>query len=604
MKLQITNYKKNCYFFIMVCLCIIFVLPVCKKEIKPNILLVTIDTLRRDRLGCYGYLPDTSPFIDRLAKEGLLFKNVVTPLPLTDPSHASILTSLHPLTHQLTNNGAKLDLRVETIAEVLKKSGYYTIGVVGAKHLSSHYNFSQGFDSFSDDWDPEIKDWKGRIKNFSKKNQRIAKSVNQSLIKQLEDYLDKGKDKPLFIWAHYYDPHAPYIDREEIVLTKRKHDVVKRYDKEIRYTNDYIERLYNFLEEKGLTGRLITCITADHGEQFGDHGFSSQHVDFYSETTFVPLIFHGYKIPENKIVEKYISTMDIGITLLELANLNFEKPVDGVPLLKSNGSLAKLPNRDQLVIGNPVNVKSLQLISYPYSYIFNVDFFYKYRFISLENKLPEDRFKPIPDNWVQVYHSNEKGIYEIRISLPYAHTFRKGMNFAALRFKIEKNNGVYIGFKPGGSKWSNPSRIHNKTKGIMTAYFPVTPWDESTLYIGFKEGAKIDNLRYTVLSKEEFSGYSDSMGKLENKKVFKIKETLRKFRTNDELYNLDADIEMVKNLLEIKDHPGKLVVEGKKKIYNFLDYYLKRMKKTIGKSRPEKDLTDEEKKMLKSLGYL
>ena len=153
MKLQITNYKKNCYFFIMVCLCIIFVLPVCKKEIKPNILLVTIDTLRRDRLGCYGYLPDTSPFIDRLAKEGLLFKNVVTPLPLTDPSHASILTSLHPLTHQLTNNGAKLDLRVETIAEVLKKSGYYTIGVVGAKHLSSHYNFSQGFDYYDETYE-------------------------------------------------------------------------------------------------------------------------------------------------------------------------------------------------------------------------------------------------------------------------------------------------------------------------------------------------------------------------------------------------------------------------------------------------------------------
>jgi hypothetical protein len=203
-----------------------------------------------------------------------------------------------------------------------------------------------------------------------------------------------------------------------------------------------------------------------------------------------------------------------------------------------------------------------------------------------------------------VYHFNKKGSYEIRISLPYAHTFRKGMNFAALRFKIEKNNGIYIGFRPGGSKWSNPTKIHNKTKGIMTAYFPVTPWDKSILYIGFKEGAKIDNLRYTFLSKKEFSGYSDSMGKRANKKIFNMKKTLRKFSTNDELYNLDADIEMVKNLLEVKTHPIKLVVEGKKKIYNLLDYYLKRMKKTIGESRPERDLTEEEKKMLKSLGYL
>jgi arylsulfatase A-like enzyme len=588
----------------MVCFCIIFVLPCCKKEIKPNILLVTIDTLRRDRLGCYGYLPDTTPFIDRLAKEGLVFKNVITPLPLTCPSHASILTSLHPLTHQLIRNGARLDLRIETIAEVLKKNGYHTIGAVGAKHLSSQYDFSQGFDSFSDDWDPEIIDWKGRVKNFTRKEQRIAKSVNQSLIKQVEDYLDKYRNKPLFIWVHYFDPHAPYIDREDIVLNKRKNDVVKRYDKEIRYTNDYIEKLYHFLEEKGLTGRMITCITADHGEQFGDHGFSAQHYDVYSETTFVPLIFHGYKIPNNKTVEDYISTMDIGITLLELVNLNFEKPVDGVSLLKSNGSPAALPQRDQLVIGNPLYVKSLQLIAYPYSYILNVDFFYKSSYVSRENKLPENRFKPIPAKWIHLYHPGKTNDYEIRIKLPYAHTFRKGMNFAALRFEIEKNNGVYIGFRPDGNKWSKPFKIGNKTKGLLTAYFPLTPLDKTLLYIGFKEGAKIVNLRYGLLSKEEFSNYPGSMKKIENKKIFNALQTLRKFKSNDELYNLETDIKMVKNLLDIKTHPLKLVAAGKKKIYSFLDYYLKRMKKTIGKSKPERDLTGKEKEMLKSLGYL
>lgn len=592
-------------FLLLVCLCIIFVLPCCKKEVKPNILLVTIDTLRRDRLGCYGYLPDTTPFIDRLASEGLVFKNVITPLPLTCPSHASILTSLHPLTHQLISNAKKLDLRVETIAEVLKKNGYYTIGAVAAKHLSGQYNFSQGFDSFSDDWDPDIKDWKGRVNNFTKNTQRIAKSVNQSLIKQVEDYLDKYRNKPLFIWVHYFDPHAPYIDREDIVINKRKRDVINRYDKEVRYTNDYIERLYHFLEKKGLTGRMITCITADHGEQLGEHGFTVQHYDVYSETTFVPLIFHGYKIPKNKTIEKeYISTMDIGVTLLELANLNFGKPVDGVPLLKANGSPAALPQREQLVIGCPAYVKSLQLISYPYSYILNVDFFYKSSYVSRENKLPENRFKPIPHKWIHLYHPGKTNDSEIRITLPYTHIFGQGMKFAALRFEIEKNNGVYIGFRPDGNKWSKPFKIGNHTKGLVTAYFPLTPLDQTLLNIGFKEGAKIVNLRYSLLSKQEFSNYSHSMKKIENKRVFGSLQTLRKFKTRDELYNLDTDIKMEKNLVDIENHPIKLVEEGKKKIYSFLDYYLERMKKTIGKSKPGKDLTDKEKEMLKSLGYL
>lgn len=602
MKLQITNHK--CKFLFMLYLCIILLLPCCKKVVKPNILLVSIDTLRRDHLGCYGYLPDTTPFIDGLAKEGLVFKNVITPLPLTCPSHASILTSLHPLTHQLISNAVKLNLRVETIAEVLKKNGYYTIGVVGAKHLSGTYNFSQGFDSFSDDWDPEIKDWKGRVKNFIRENQRIAKSVNQSLIKQVKDYLDKYKNKPLFIWVHYFDPHAPYIDREDIVLKKRKNDVVKRYDKEIRYTNDYIEKLYHFLEEKGLTRRMITCITADHGEQLGEHGFSAQHYDVYSETIFVPLIFHGYKIPKNKTIETSVSAMDIDVTLLELANLDFEKPVDGIPLLKSNGSPAVLPNRDQLVIGSPLYVKSLQLISYPYSYILNVDFFYKSRYVSLKNRLPENQFKPIPAEWIHLQDSNKTDNSEIRINLPYTHTFGKGVKFAALRFKIEKNNEVYIGFRPDGNKWSRPFKICNKAKGLFTAYFPLTPLDKTLLYIGFKKGAEIGNLRYAILSNKEFSTYSGSMRKIENKKIFNELQTLRKFNSNDELYNLEADIKMVKNLLDIKTHPLKHATEGKKKIYNFLDYYLKHMKKIIGKNKPERDLTDKEKEMLKSLGYL
>jgi arylsulfatase A-like enzyme len=583
---------------------ILLIFPNCKQEVKPNILLITIDTLRRDRLGCYGYSLDTTPFIDQLAREGVIFKHAVTPIPLTDPSHASILTSLHPLTHRLMQNAAELNTGVETLAEVLEKNGYYTIGAVGVKHLSGEYNFSQGFDSFSDQWDPEMKDWKGTIKSFVGKFQRVAKSVNMSLEKQIANYLDKHKNQPFFIWVHYYDPHYPYIDREEIVLkVKRKQWI--QYDKEVRYTDNYTGKLYRFLEEKGLTEKLVTCITADHGEQLGEHGYGSQHWDFYSETTFVPLIFHGYKIPQNKIVEELVSTMDIGVTLLDLANLHFEKPVDGIPLLKTGGKSATISNREQLIVGDPLHVRSLQFIDFPHSFILNFDFFYKSWYFSgeMEIPLPGDRFKPIPDKWLTVMHVDKSSEYEIRIIFPYTYTFEKDLNFAVVRFEIEKNHGVYAGCKLNNSKWSESFNIDDKTK-TAALFFPVTAADRLTAYIGFKEGTKIADLRYTFLPKKEFSKYSRYCKEIINKNVFEGLGTLRKFKSADELYNLESDIEMNKDLLIRKKPPIKVAAEGKRKIYRFLDYYLQNAKKIIGKGKSVKELTKKEKEMLESLGYL
>ncbi|UCC39589.1 MAG: sulfatase-like hydrolase/transferase [Candidatus Aminicenantes bacterium] len=588
---------------LLICICVIsFVLPGCRRSKKPHILLITIDTLRRDRLGCYGYSLNTSPFIDQLASEGVLFKHAVTPLPLTSPSHASILTSLHPLTHQVMHNSAVLNPEIETLAEALKDKSYYTIGAVAVKHLSGKYNFSQGFDSFSDHWDPGIKDWKGVAKHFVGKWQRVAKSVNISLIEQVENYLDKHFNKPLFIWVHYFDPHYPYIDREDIVLSRKKKQWIQ-YDKEVRYTDNYIKKLYRFLEKKGLTDKLITCITADHGEQLGEHGFGAQHVDFYSETTFVPLIFHGFKIPQNKIVEELVSTMDIGVTLLKLANLNYKKPVDGIPILKLGGKLAAIRNREQLIVEDLRRVRSLQLISFPYSYILNFDFFYKSWFFTGKSILREGRFKRIPNNWVTVKYFDEKDCYELRMTFPYAYTYGKGMNFAVLRFEIEKNNGVYVGFKLNVSKWLEPFYINDETKSV-TVFFPVTAADQLTAFIGFKKGAKFANLEYAFLPRKEFLGYTQSTKEIESKEIYGELQTLRKFKSSDELYDLDSDIEMIKDLFKSKKQIAEAVAaEGNRQIYELLDHYLRKIKEIMGRSKPERALTEKEKEMLKSLGY-
>lgn len=579
---------------IAVVLCVIFLgFSNCKKEEKPNILLITIDTLRRDHLGCYGYSLDTSPFIDRLAKNGIRFKNVITPLPLTSPSHASILTSLHPLIHQLIINKNRLDEKNETIAEVLKKNGYYTIGATAVGHLSNQFYFSQGFDSFSD--------------VSTKKARKDARSINKSVINQIESFLATKKNKPLFIWVHYYDPHAPYTDWKKIVFNapykkdSPKYKEIRCYDKEIRYTDNHIEKLFQFLEKKGLSGKMIACITADHGEQLGEHGVFGDHFDFYSETSFVPLIFHGYKIPQKMVIEKYVSTMDIAATLLKLANIRFERSIDGVSLLKLDGKPADLLDREYLLIGNPLWVRSIQFISFPHSYIKNFDSFHRYWYVSRESNFPGEKFKSVPKDSINLKYNKKADGYEIRIKFPYI--LRKGINFAVLRFDVKKNEGVFLGYRIEGGRWSDPFPLNNKSPMTVTAFFPITTLAKITGYIGFKKGTKITDIRYSFLANKDFLKYSHSLEPVENKNLFNKLKSLRKFRNIDEIYNLAVDIKMKGNLFKTKKYPGK-VIEWKKKMYNLLNYYQKEAKELLGEIKPKKPLSKKEKEMLKSLGYL
>jgi hypothetical protein len=567
------------------------------KVKKPDILLITIDTLRRDRLGCYGYPGETSPFIDRLAAGGLVFKNVITPIPLTDGSHASILTSQHPLVHQVIRNASPLNPKLQTIA----------IGTIAVNHLGSKYHFSQGFDSFSDTWDPALIDWQEEVKSFKGEWQRIAMSVNKSVKEQVREYLAKDTGKPFFLWVHYYDPHFPYINRKEIAIkSSAKGDPWKSYDREIRYTDNHIEELYGFLGENGLSEKMITCITADHGEQLGEHDYVCDHVDFYSETTFVPLIFHGTKIPRGKIVEEYVSTMDIAVTLLKLVNLEFKSPVRGINLLEPDGNPKTPPQRDFLIIGNPLFIRSIQLIFAPYSYILNFDFSHRSWFVSLEDGFPENRFQNVPEQRMNIKHVKKDNYYEFRVKFP--HQVRRGLNYCALRFDVNEGSKVFLSYKIKGSKWSDTyvcqSRRSSENKKIaVTAYFPLTPLDRLTGAVGIKEKTRISGLRYAFLSETECLKYLENSTKIKNERVFSILKSTRKFKKTDELYNLSRDMKMIRNLLPVKKKWLAKAVEMKKKIYDFLSFYLKETTNLLGETRPGK-LTPKEKEMLKSLGYL
>lgn len=586
----------------------------CKKE-KPNILLITIDTLRRDHVGAYGYPRQTTPFIDSLAKKGAVFKNVITPIPATGGSHTSILTSLHPVTHNVLANATVQEEKLETITEVLKKNGYYTIGTIAVYHMSKAYNFSQGFDSFSDNW---------RINSsFDNISSRVAGSVNRSLFRQIDEYNLKCKNKPLFIWVHYFDPHYPYIYRRNyacpepipksaLAKINSKKDInklgypnatklIEAYDTEIKYADSAIKQLYFYLKKKGIARNMVTCIIADHGEQLGEHGLLGGHADFYTETIFVPLIFQGYKIHQNVKINNYASTMDIAVTLLDMVGLNFSGLTEGENLFKRKKS-TKLPlKRMFFIVGNPIYTRSAQLIdsSSNYSYIKNFDTHLKFFYIDEKNVLPEARFLEFDPMALKIDNNNKR----YKIVCPYSA--KRGMNYLVLKMDFEKNKGFDI-CNAFETRIEYPKTCVKQYEKQLYFYYPITIMDDMTIELDLLPGTKINKLMYAYIAHDELLNIltaSKTIKKMENTAFLKYCLTQRKDRSDDEVYDLSRDIQMENNLINNKlFKSGNFNFEGL--IYDEYQNYLEKRKKIfLEKNRGQKYSKDEIEN-LKSLGYL
>lgn len=567
---------------------------------KPHVVLITIDTLRKDYLGFFGYPAETSPFLDQMFKEGLVYKNTITPLPLTSASHATILTGLHPVTHQLLANSNPLSQKVQTMAEVFQKNGYYTAGTVAVGLLRKKYHFDQGFDSFSDEW----KSHKHIKQNL--RWMRVGQSVNESVFNQINEYLEKHKDKPLFLWVHYYDPHHPFEDWPHIDLkvdSKGNHHI-PLYVKEIRYTDDHIRELYAFLKEKKLTETMVSCITADHGEQLGDHGFSGRHPDFYSENTHVPLLFHGYGVDGEEAIENYVSSMDIAPTLLGLANMSFDNPVHGINLLDKDHEPKPVPRRDFYIVGNPDYVRSMQLIREGFSFILNYDRYYRNWFAGVDLPLPGEELKPVPQTGISTRRIRKKGKNLLMLSCP--SRLRLGLEYGVLCFDVKQGDNVSLGYTINNRKLLTLEGLDKKKPKTVTAFFPLTPLDAFTAVIDKREDLQVENFRYGYISPEEFSRYKEG---LEEKKshIHGQLATLRKSLDTDEFYNLGPDLAMVKNLLprEWEKYKKKISL-FKDRITDLYRFYIReRFRVFKSKDAPKsKEMTNKEKKMLESLGYL
>ena len=246
-----------------------------------NVVLISIDTCRADFLSCYGFPLKTTPNIDAIAKEGLLFQQVVSPQPFTLPAHCSIVTGDIPPSHGVLDNGLyRLDEDNTTLAEILKEQGFSTAAFVSSYVLDSDFSMDQGFDTYNDNFEDE--------RNTMGILERQGGETTQLAI----EYLEKYKDEKQFLFVHYFDPHFTYDAPEPFGSKFASADVFKNfppkkatryadYAGEIAYADHCIGKIIDKLKELRQYDSTLICITADHGEMLGQHGESTHGYSIY-----------------------------------------------------------------------------------------------------------------------------------------------------------------------------------------------------------------------------------------------------------------------------------------------------------------------------------
>ena len=276
---------------------------------RPNVLLVTLDTTRADHLGTYGYAGASTPNLDRLAAGAVVFEHCISPSAFTLPSHSSIMTGLYPPAHGVRLNGdTALADQFETLAESFSRRGYRTGAFVGAFVLDSRWGIAQGFQHYDDEFHNSA--------NQQLDLARLQRPANLVVDAALQ-WLNGASDKPFMTWVHLYDAHTPYEPPQPFrdrFATKGPHGL---YDGEISFADSQVQRLLQWLDERGQRDNTIVIITADHGEGLGSHGESEHGFYVYDYAVRVPLIV---KVPGTTParVAAQVRTVDILPTLLDL----------------------------------------------------------------------------------------------------------------------------------------------------------------------------------------------------------------------------------------------------------------------------------------------
>jgi arylsulfatase A-like enzyme len=294
-----------------------------------NLLLITLDTLRADRLGCYGYPKATSPVMDALASRSLLFENAIAQSAVTPVSHASIMTGLNPYRHQLRSMHGGRDYALPedrlTLAELMAANGRTTAAFISAFTASKHFGLQQGF-AF---WDEEFSSAVGRnvltqrgFVNTGRAQRRADETTDRAL-----SWLRQHGEEPFFAWIHYFDVHDPLILPPQEYLAEfparsgsRRDRLLAIYDAEILYVDAQVGRILELLDRRDLRDKTLIAILADHGEGLGDHGWWG-HSLLYQEQLRVPFLLSAPGRGWSGRVTGLVRTVDLLPTLVDLMDL-------------------------------------------------------------------------------------------------------------------------------------------------------------------------------------------------------------------------------------------------------------------------------------------
>lgn len=313
-----------------------------------NIVLISIDSLRADHVGCYGYERATTPAMDKVASQGVRFANAIATSSWTLPTHLTMFTGRYQIAHGVMHESYTLSEDVPTLGEVLKAAGYATAGFVSAPYLAADYGYSRGMDVYRD-----------LSSEYGHRREARSAIVSQELTELATDWLEEHKDERFFLFLHNFDAHydytppAPYdtmfdphydgemdgnhfIERDDVHARMDSRDlehILALYDGEIRYVDDHIAILLEKLRKLGLDDDTIVLIVSDHGDEFFEHGNKGHHRTLYDEVLRIPMIV---RLPDRAYagtaVEEQVTLVDLMPTILDVAGVQAPSGMQGLSL--------------------------------------------------------------------------------------------------------------------------------------------------------------------------------------------------------------------------------------------------------------------------------
>ena len=310
---------------------------------RPNLILISLDTLRSDRIGAYGYQRETTPAIDKFAESSVVFRNAVAASSWTLPSHVTLFSGQYPSTHGVILKNHRIGKETRLLADILSENGYRTFGFTGGGNVGPRHGFSRGFESY----------WTNPAES---RRPRVKQEGFETTLARAGRKIEELNAEPYFLFIHTYDIHCPYNPPEpyysmfrtsgaEVTSTARCGDESRnpafglnqarymsdRYDGSIRWTDENLGKFLEFLAGRGELEKTIVVITSDHGEEFYEHGGIGHKGTLFRESLMVPLIIHAPGIPARS-VEQYVSLVDVLPSLLDLLKIPIPSDVQGTSL--------------------------------------------------------------------------------------------------------------------------------------------------------------------------------------------------------------------------------------------------------------------------------